>query len=178
MSKGTRIELPEGELAKLKGLLRGKEKQINEAANTGLNRVAMSVLADAQKNLKDKGSIATSQLINSGRIKPQTDMSIDVSFEANHAYWVEYGRKAGGMPPIKPILEWIKKKGIADKTTPSGARKTRGKDFLKEATSLAYAIAKSIARFGTKAKPFLFPAFRKNEANMMRVIDDAIKKVL
>lgn len=47
------------------------------------------------------------------------------------------GRKAGKMPPVQAIKEWIEKKGI----TPIGKNAT--------STGLAWAIAKSIAKKGT-----------------------------
>ena len=178
MAKGVKLELESKELGKLNKMLKGSEKKINEAAFDGLKRVGLKTLAAAQRNLKDAKSIASGQLINSGKTAPQPDFSVDVEFNANHAIWVEYGRKAGGMPPIKPIFEWIKKRGLSDAYAPSGGRRKRGADFAKKAMSLAYAIAKSIARNGTKAKPFLFPAMRENEKEMMRVINEAIKKVL
>lgn len=176
--KGTRLELPNSELTKFNKLLAGKAKEINKEAQEGLNKVGLQILADSQKNLKDSKSIASGQLINSGKVKPQTDGTIDIIYEANHAYWVEFGRKAGGMPPVKPIFEWIKKKGLADSATPSGGRRKRGADFMQKAMSMAYAIAMSIKRNGTKAKPFLFPAFRKNENDMIRTIKQAIDKVI
>ena len=176
--KGTRLELSNAELAKMNKLFRGKQKEINAEAEKGLNKVAMQVAADAKANLKANKSIASGQTINSVFVRPQKDMTTDVAAEAAHSYWVEFGRKAGGMPPIKPILEWIKKRGLSDTTTAAGGRRKRGADFYKAATSLAWAIAVSIAKKGTKARPFLFPAFRKNEADMMRVIGDAIKKVI
>ena len=176
--KGARLELPSSELAKMNKLFRSKATEINKFAQEGLNRVAIQVKADAQKGLKESKSIASGQLINSIFIRPQKDLSIDVTAEAAHSYWVEFGRKAGGMPPIKPILEWIKKKGLSDTTTAAGGRRKRGADFYKAATSLAWAIAMSIKQKGTKARPFLFPAFRKNEADMMKVIGDAIKKTI
>lgn len=46
------------------------------------------------------------------------------------------GRMGGKMPPVKAIEEWVKKKGIFNVTG-------------KAATSLAWAIAKKIAREGT-----------------------------
>ena len=176
--KGTRLELPDSELQKFNKLLSGKAKEINKEAQEGLNKVGLQILADSQKNLKESKSIASGQLINSGKVKPQADGTIDIIYEANHAYWVEFGRKAGGMPPVKPIFEWIKKKGLADSSTPSGGRRKRGADFVQKAMSMAYAIAKSIGRQGTKAKPFLFPAFRKNENDMIRIIKQAIDKVV
>ena len=57
------------------------------------------------------------------------------------------GRDAGGIPPISPIKDWIKRRGLAPKagTTIDG---------------FAIAIAKKIAKRGTnpKARPFLAPA--------------------
>ena len=176
--KGTRLELPDSELQKLNKLLEGKAKEINKEAQVGLNKVGLQILADSQQNLKKAKSIASGQLINSGKVKPQADGTIDVIYEANHSYWVEFGRKSGGMPPVKPIFEWIKKKGLADSSTPSGGRRKRGADFTQKAMSMAWAIAMSIKRQGTKAKPFLFPAFRKNENDMIRIIKQAIDKVV
>ena len=176
--KGTRLELSNAELAKMNKLFRGKQKEINAEAEKGLNKVAMQVAVDAKTNLKTNGSVATNQLSNSVFVRPQTDMTTDVAAEANHAYWVEFGRKAGGMPPIKMILEWVRKKGLADRTPARRGKRDLGPGFEERALSIAFAIAKSIARQGTKARPFLFPAFRKNEADMMRVIGDAIKKVI
>ena len=68
--KGTRLELPDSELQKFNKLLSGKAKEINKEAQEGLNRVGLQILADSQKNLKDSRSIASGQLINSGKVKP------------------------------------------------------------------------------------------------------------
>ena len=89
--KGTRLELPDSELTKLNKLLAGKAKEINKEAKEGLNKVGLQILADSQKNLKESKSIASGQLINSGKVKPQADGTIDIIYEANHAYWVEFG---------------------------------------------------------------------------------------
>ena len=71
-----------------------------------------------------------------------------------------------------------KKKGIADTYTNSGRRRARGKDFEKSALSIAFAIQKSIKAKGTKARPFLFPAFRKYESKVINIINNAINKVI
>ncbi len=170
-----RLNLPDGEFAKLNKMLKTEASRINKNANEGLYKVAMNVLADAQENLRKNGSLATSKLINSGMVKKQSDSTIDVIFDANYAFWVEHGRKAGRMPPVKMILEWVRKKGIADKSPAVRGRRNRGANFEDRAESMAWRIAKSIARNGTKAKPFLFPAFRKNESDMLRVIKNAVR---
>jgi len=192
--KGTRLELSNAELGRMNSMFKGKLKEINAEANRGLKEIAMRVLVDAQTNLHTNGSEATGKLIKDIKIRPQNDLTIDVAAESDYAYWVEFGRKSGTPPPYKYILEWVKKKQIADtfsikthKQVSRGAAKTytnkkgkevRQSDYYKKAIGIAIAIAKHIGKVGTKAKPFLFPAMRKNEADMMRVIGDAIKKVI
>ena len=192
--KGTRLELSNAELGRMNSMFRGKLKEINAEANKGLKEVAMLVQGAAIKNIERNGSQATGQLINSIKIRDRNDLTIDVAAEADHAYWVEFGRKAGGIPPIKPILEWVKKKQIADtfsikthKQVSRGAAKAytnkKGKevkqsDYYKKAIGIAIAIAKSIGKQGTKARPFLYPAMREFETEMMIVINRAIKKVI
>ena len=53
----------------------------------------------------------------------------------DYIYYLQYGRKAGGRPPIKAIRQWIDDKGI----TPEKGSKD----------SLAWAIAKKIEKEGT-----------------------------
>lgn len=171
-----RINLPDGEFKRLNEMLSREANRINKQALEGLYSVGMNVLADSQANLSRNESIATSKLINSGSVKRQPDNSVDVIYDADYAFWVEKGRKSGTPPPIKPILEWIKKKGIVDTYSIRTRKQTkRGADFLKRATTLAFLIARSIGQNGTKAKPFLYPAFRKNEAAMMRVLNNVIR---
>ena len=71
---------------------------------------------------------------------------------AAYGGYVEFGRKAGGFPPLAPLETWIKKKGI--ETDP------------KKIKSTAFLIGRSIAKNGTKPKPYLIPSCRKN-ANLL-----------
>ncbi len=155
-----------------------KSREINEAASEGLESVAIDILAESQKTLKENKNIATGKLINSGKIKKNTDNTIDVEYSAIYAKSVEYGQPAGTKVSVKALVEWIKKKGIADTYTMSGRRRARGANFEKSALSIAFAIQKSIKAKGTKARPFLFPAFRKFESKVLNIINNAIKKVL
>jgi hypothetical protein len=66
--------------------------------------------------------------------------SIDV-FLPSYYEWVDSGRKAGKRPPIKPIIDWIKREKIDTKDI--------------GIVSLAYAISNSIGIEGTKARPFI-----------------------
>lgn len=62
---------------------------------------------------------------------------------ANYAEQLEYGRKAGKFPPIAQIEKWINDKGIMSKI--------QGKISV---SSLAFLIARKIARVGWKREEF------------------------
>ena len=173
-----KIHIDKGSLNMTMKSLDKKAKQINAAASEGLESVALDILADSQATLKENKNIATGKLINSGKVKKNTDNTIDVEYNANYAKSIEYGQTAGTKVSIKALVEWIKKKGIADTYTNSGRRRARGANFEKSALSIAFAIQKSIKAKGTKARPFLFPAFRKYESKVINIINNAINRVI
>ena len=175
--KGTHLELSNSELARMNKMFKGKAKEINQMAQKGLDTVAAQVAVDAKKNIKDNKSIATGQLWNAIFVRPQKDMTTDVAAEVDHAANVEFGQKAGTIVEPSAIYQWLKKKGFYIRGVRGGKVK-KGDNFEGALWGVAKKIVKNIAAKGTKAKPFLFPAFRKNEADMMRVIGDAIKKVI
>lgn len=57
-------------------------------------------------------------------------------FTPSHIQFAKYGRGPGKLPPIEPLVDWVKKKGIVKND--------------KEARGTAWAIAKSISKKGTK----------------------------
>ena len=138
------------------------EKVLFKAAQ-GLKESAARIVAGAKTRLRDNGSVATGMLRNSGSVRPQADGTVDAGFYAEYAYWVEYGRKAGGMPPVKLIKEWVRKKHITSNE--------------KEIDSIAFAIARNIAANGTKAKPFLTPSYEENKARIDELMQKAINEV-
>ena len=173
-----RVSIDNAELNKLNKNFEKHALKVNQAANEGLKRAGMKILAKAQSNLKEAGSIATGALINSGRVQSNPDYSVDVRFDKNYASSVEFGQKAGTVVSIKALKEWIKKKGIMDTKTALGKRKKRGVDFEKKITGLAFAIRNIIKERGTKAKPYLYPAMRENENEVLTILKQAIKQVL
>jgi hypothetical protein len=70
-----------------------------------------------------------------------TSVTIETDFP-DYAYYVEHGRRPGKMPPVKNLVEWCKRHGM------SGAE---------------FAIAKNIAKRGTKPHHFLTPLDRMVE---------------
>ena len=70
------------------------------------------------------------------------------------AYWVflERGRRAGAkMPPVSAIEKWIKVRKIL----PRPVTLKSGKQRVPTVQQLAYVIARSIARNGCSARPFM-----------------------
>lgn len=61
-----------------------------------------------------------------------------------YGFWVEHGRKPGRPPPIDAVQGWAKRHGVSP-----------------------FAVARAIARKGTKPRPFLVPAFSKNRSHII-----------
>jgi len=164
MSDGMYIEFDQAAFRKFKMNKRQFRDRVLTKASDGLKDSAARIVAGAKTRLKDNGSVATGMLRNSGSVRPQVDGTVDAGFYAEYAYWVEYGRKAGGMPPVKLIKEWVRKKHITSNE--------------KEIESMAWAVAKSIAANGTKAKPFLTPSYEENKARIDEIMQKAINQVI
>ena len=71
-----------------------------------------------------------------------------------YARYVHEGRKPGKMPPIGPIALWARRKGLAIP---------------------AFVIARSIAKKGTKANPFLKRSAQMEESNIRSILQGEIR---
>ena len=163
MSDGMHIDFDQAAFRQFKQNKKQFTEKVLFKAAQGLKESAARIVADAKKALKDNGSVATGMLRNSGSVRPQVDGTVDAGFYAEYAYWVEYGRKAGGMPPVKLIAEWVRKRHISSDES--------------EIESIAFAIARNIAANGTKAKPFLTPSYEENKARIDEIMQKAINEV-
>ena len=149
--------------------------KIDDETKNALKRAGLRILADAQRNLKANKSISTGQLINSGKVTEED--GIKVGFESNHAANVEHGQKSGTDVAPSKLVQWLKKKGFYAKGV-RGGRAKRGTKFNNAIWAVATKISQNIKQKGTKAKPFLYPALRENEAEVIRILSNAIKKVI
>ena len=77
-----------------------------------IGNTAIDILGKSVSNLKKNGSVATSNLANSGRIVKKNKY-VTVGYTASYAWIVEHGRKIGTYPPIQPLIDWVHKKRIA-----------------------------------------------------------------
>ena len=159
-------------LAEVSKALKDLEKKTRDAAMKGLQKGSMQVIADAQENLRSNrpSSIVTGLLRQSGKVQKIDDETLDVGFfdtqnkESGYAYYVEYGRRAGKMPPPDELAQWAYKKfRLEDK---------------KAAKSIGWALAIKIAREGSTPHPFFNPALEKNKDYIINAIKDAVKQAV
>lgn len=132
------------------------------AGMKGLEKAALNIIADAKENLRGNESVVTGQLRASGRVQraQDDDRALDAGFfspdaEGGYAFFVEYGRRSGKMPPLFVLRQWVRKKLRMD---------------AKEARNVAFLIGRKIAKKGTKPHPFFGPAVEKNQ----KAVSDAI----
>jgi len=165
MTGGGAIEL-EGLDRFLKALAKC-DRDVVEAAMTGIEAGASELIADAKANLRENTSVVTGLLRQSGHVERKKD-DITAGFfdttnrNSGYALFVEYGRRAGKMPPPDEIAAWVYKKFHL-------------KDW-KEALSLGWAMAKRIAQRGTQPHPFFGPAVKKNQSKIVNAVRDAVRR--
>ena len=111
------------------------------------NELSENLRNTLRKN-KTNASSVLSQSIGS-IAKPKKDgFRLTVEMEDYYRY-VEEGRRAGKRPPIQNIYEWIQNKKSVQTLI------SKSTDRRKATRSLAYVIARKIAKHGTKAQPFI-----------------------
>lgn len=167
MNQGGSIEL-EGLDQFLKALQKC-DRNVVESAMTGMAAGAQEMINDAKENLRENTSVVTGLLRKSGHVERKKDQDeITAGFfdttnrNSGYALFVEYGRRAGKMPPPDEIGAWVYKKFHLD-------------DW-KAANSLGWAIAKRIAREGTQPHPFFGPAVKKNQNKIVNAVRDAVRR--
>ena len=139
--------------------------KIVEAANKGIQKGALQVIADAKVNLRDNHNVVTGALRASGRVERIDNETIEAGFfdtsnREGYAAYVEYGRRAGGMPPRSNLAAWAYKK-------------FRLKDW-RHAWAIATNLARRIADRGTTPHPYFGPALEKNKEYIVKCTQEAV----
>lgn len=121
------------------------------------NRVQKVVATTTILVRKDAVKLAP---VNEGLLRAQINFGFSnfgltgrVESNANYSSYVENGRGKGKFPPLDKIARWAKLKGL-----------TKNENLKDNNTKrVVYFIGRKIARFGTKAQPFMRPALEKNQ---------------
>lgn len=154
--------------------LASTDKRLVEAAMKGLEVGAFNIVADAQKNLRRNGNNVSGLLWQSGHAERRGDEVTAGFFDtqnknSGYALYLEFGRRAGRMPPPDELAAWAYKRFHL-------------KDW-KLAGSMGWAWAKAIAKKGTQPHPFFVPAVNKNTkghgiGGVMNSVAEAVRKAL
>lgn len=130
------------------------------------------IIVKLRESATKKGVVATKALRSSMRptLPAVTSRDVKVSVTGEeHWIWAEEGRRKGKFPPIKAIEEWITAKGIQVRKS----RTQSTKSVLAARKSMAFAIARSIAkkgtikRFGHKGSGFVKDVINSRQMKLM-----------
>lgn len=138
-----------------------------------LNEYAQGLVENYKAALGAESINASGELANS--VKYIIDDKVKGRFEVKLElleYWkyVEYGRKAGKMPPISVIKQWIEVKPIIPRPNKNGK--------LPTINQLAYLISRKIGLEGTKGRGVLGERIENANRVFWEDIEDAILKDL
>ena len=162
-----------------------------QAGRRGLRKGALKIVNDAKGKLKTNGSVVTGMLRASGKVQAvEGDPdAVDAGFfgqdtKGGYAYFVEYGRRAGKMPPVEMLMEWLRKRTSRSKALRSAVDILEGKRRKREAAytkddllrSAAWGLAKHIAKKGTRPHPFFGPAVEENKNTISEYIAEEVEK--
>lgn len=142
-------------------------RNISSVCEQALKKGGMMIIAESQKNLRINKTNNTGMLSQSGKVTVDKD-GVEAGFygsenQAGYAEFVEYGRRAGRMPPVKMLQEWARKKLRLD---------------AKTAKTAGFLISRSIGKKGTKPHPFFVPAVNKISKDIVRNFENEIRREL
>ena len=143
------------ELLGADGLSRGLARSRETVAQEQVRAMTASLLlveADARRNAAHD----TRQLLNSITHRVTTEpggLLGRVGPSARHGLYVERGTRPH-WPPAAPLVGWARRHGVP-----------------------VFAVQRAIARRGTRARPFLVPAFTKNVARIVRLFGASAERI-
>jgi len=138
---------------------------VNQAVALGLQRVGNRIVVEATKNLLRKrpyAAKASGDLLAKFFVRLNTrNLTVTVGNTAPHANFVEWGRAPGKKaPPPNDIKDWLISKGMSsDPRT-------------------VFLMGRKISRYGIKPYPFMRQAINTVEAEVPKIINQAVDEYL
>jgi HK97 gp10 family phage protein len=154
-------------LDKLRKNFKNLEKQVPAELKGAMFDATNIVRSDAIKNAPSGASPSGEKIKNNivAIVESAFKGVVGVKDRIRHARPVEFGSRPH-FPPIQaltgreePLDRWVRLK-------------------LGAGPGAAYAIARKIARRGTKAQPYLIPAFKDNKRRIIKLFDKAINRAI
>lgn len=143
---------------------------VDKHLRRALTRSGLLIERDAKSNVA-QATRAAMRSITSRVAGMGAQMHALVEVGEPYGYYIEHGRGPGGMPPYRggsSLALWAKAVGI----TSSGSNPSR------QDLGILFCIARSISRSGTRAQPFLEPAFDDNKGKIGQYFEEAIRDAI
>lgn len=156
------------------------------AENIALKLESETVDVIDENDIRSEGSLRKSISSNIENRSKEAVLSylVKVFGNVNYAVYVHEGTRPH-FPPIEPIMRWVKNKGIGQQfyikskraiATKRKAVKTKSglseNKYSSEVRSVAYAIAKSISKKGTRGKKFFELALAQAEPTILKMANE------
>lgn len=119
---------------------------LGAAVERGLASAAMRGVAVVTGEIEAVKAVNTGQLKQSVSARPISGGG-EISVDAPHAAFVEYGRRPGKFPPGRPIFEWVMRKGLASNEA--------------QGVQITFAIQRKIAQVGISPQRYFARAMKK-----------------
>jgi hypothetical protein len=131
--------------------VRALAKLAPEKLKQAVAESTLKIHGDARRNCPtDVGFLKSSIVFE---VTQNDGLTGEVRVNSKHGPFVEYGTRPH-FPPVEPLEDWARRHGMPP-----------GTGFL---------IARKIAKYGTPAQPFLFPAAEAERSNFVRNVRDAL----
>lgn len=116
-----------------------------------LNSFGNTIISKYKEKIAEYSSGKLFNTINFTVTKNSSSYTVTINLEEYYT-WIEHGRKAGSkMPPVDKIQEWIEVRQII----PRPYVLKSGVQVVPTIKQLAYVIARSIAKNGIQARPYM-----------------------
>lgn len=147
------IKITAAEQRRLRKQVQEMAKVLGKRSGHILDEVAQDIRSGAINILRSQKTNNTGRLGNSITIQKTRFGARRVATDTGYGLYVEFGRPPGKWPPRNRLERWAKRKlGLSG----------------KEAKNAAFLIARKIGKEGTKAQPFLRPAYQRERVNFAR----------
>ncbi len=159
---------------------------IYQPLHAAMSQAVQLVEAQAKDNLTAHTSVASDALraTGVGSTVELTAAALTGSVYAdirnggfNYAAAVEYGTRAGYVPPLEPLETWVRLKGLTGVVT-LARRKAQRQAQVDAIRATAQRVRWGIYHYGTQAHPFLMPAFAAQRPAILALFEAAVARLV
>ena len=135
-------------------------KKLEISRDNALDTLALYIQHTAMNILEKNGTNNVGRLKTSIEFHTPRKGTRRIGTTVGYGMYIEFGKRPGTWPKVDDLKRWVRRKLKVNK---------------KQLDWVTYNIGKKIYERGTKAQPFLMPAFQREKKRMILEIRKAIK---